>query len=138
MLQNCRSQPRRGQKARRAESLVTPCKNPNGVSSLVTYSELRLCLEEELCYLACHAQSVTLTIFAVLQQPLPEGWRSMTTQKILLIRRIRQGWCVHAPPSPLYLRGGSCTFYHTFATPSPLGHRKLKRKCLEEDFKTDQ
>ena len=33
---------------RRAESLVTPCKNPNGVRSLVVNSDLCLCLEEEL------------------------------------------------------------------------------------------
>ncbi|MDY6413393.1 MAG: hypothetical protein SPL28_10455 [Bacteroidales bacterium] len=69
MLQNSRPQPRRGQKARRAASIVTPCKNPAGVRSLVTDSESRLCLEEELCYLTCHAHSVTLTIFAVLQHP---------------------------------------------------------------------
>ena len=43
-------------------------------------------------------------------EEVPEGRRSMTTQKMLLIRRIRQGWCVHTPPCPLYLRGGVASF----------------------------
>ena len=33
-------EPRRGKKARRADSLVTPCKNPDGVRSLVINSIL--------------------------------------------------------------------------------------------------
>ena len=39
-------------------------------------------------------------------EEVPEGRRSMIIQNMLLTRRIRQGWCVHTPPNPLYLRGG--------------------------------
>ena len=51
-------------------------------------------------------------------EEVPEGRRSMITQNMLLIRRIRQGWCAHTPPCPPSILEGELRHLSNYETPS--------------------